>query len=48
MKLIWSCWGPEKCKFFAWLFVQDRLPTSDIMSKKGIDNGKWCPFYHIV
>lgn len=42
--LFWNCGVPEKCKFFAWLLVQWRVPTADVLSRKGIQNDKWCPF----
>lgn len=41
--LIWDSWGPQKCKIFAWLAIQERLPTADILTKRHMTNDFWCP-----
>lgn len=27
-----AAWAPQKCKIFAWLVVQERIPTADILT----------------
>jgi hypothetical protein len=33
--IIWKTWAPPKCRFFAWLAVQNRLWTADRLAKRG-------------
>jgi len=44
--LIWKSWAPAKCKFFAWLVVQDRLWTADRLARRGWPNQRLCPLCH--
>lgn len=34
IKICWKVWAPEKCRFFGWLLVQEKIPTCDILTKK--------------
>ena len=31
---IWKCWAPSKCKFFAWLLLQNRIWTADRLQQR--------------
>jgi hypothetical protein len=33
---IWSCRAPSRVRFFAWLLVQSRIHTRDVLLRKGI------------
>ena len=33
--IVWKTWAPPKCRFFAWLAVQNRLWTADRLAKRG-------------
>ncbi|KAK1610430.1 hypothetical protein QYE76_034103 [Lolium multiflorum] len=33
--IVWKPWAPPKCRFFAWLAVQNRLWTADRLAKRG-------------
>ena len=41
--LIWRNWAPQKCKFFAWLAIQNRLWTADRLQARGWLNRSMCP-----
>lgn len=43
---IWKCWAPPKCKFFAWLVMQNRVCTADRLKKRGWRNQQYCPLCH--
>lgn len=43
LKLIWETWAPPKCKFFAWLIIQNRVWTSDRLAKRNWDHSPTCP-----
>ncbi|XP_071685055.1 uncharacterized protein [Lolium perenne] len=34
-QIVWKAWVPPKCRFFAWLAVQNRLWTSDRLAIRG-------------
>jgi hypothetical protein len=34
-QIVWKAWAPPKCRFFAWLAVQNRLWTSDRLAIRG-------------
>lgn len=40
---IWKSWAPPKCKFFAWLILQNRVWSSDRLAKRGWDHNPTCP-----
>jgi hypothetical protein len=40
---VWKIWAPPKIKFFAWLFVQDRIWTSDRLERRNWNNWGNCP-----
>jgi hypothetical protein len=40
---IWKTWAPPKCKFFAWLILQDRVWTSDRLARRHWDHSPVCP-----
>jgi hypothetical protein len=44
--LIWKSWAPAKCKFSAWLAVQNRLWTADRLARRGWPNQRLCPLRH--
>jgi hypothetical protein len=39
---IWKSWSPPKCKFFAWLILQDRVWTSDRLARRNWDHIPVC------
>jgi hypothetical protein len=41
--VVWESWAPPKCRFFAWLAVQNRLWTSDRLEKRGLPHQPSCP-----
>ncbi len=41
--LIWRAWAPGKCKFHAWLVIQNRVWTSDRLATRGWQNNGLCP-----
>ena len=46
-QLIWSSQTPPKCQFFAWLAIQGRCSTADILQKKGIACNPICQLCHL-
>lgn len=44
---IWKCWAPPKCKFFAWLVLQDRVWTADRLSRRGWPHSPNCPLCRV-
>ena len=40
--LVWKTWAPPKCRFFAWLVVQNRLWTSDRLAIRGWPHSPLC------
>ena len=43
-RLVWRNWAPPKCKFFAWLVLQNRIWTADRLVKRGWPNQGTCPY----
>jgi hypothetical protein len=42
-KTVWKVWATPKEKFFAWLFLQNRIWTADRLQKRGWPNCGVCP-----
>jgi mannosylglycoprotein endo-beta-mannosidase len=40
--IVWKTWAPPKCRFFAWLAVQNRLWTADRLAKRGWPHQPTC------
>jgi hypothetical protein len=40
--IVWKTWAPPKCRFFAWLAVQNRLWTADRLAKRGWPHPTTC------
>lgn len=40
---VWRVWAPPRCKFFAWLVLQNRIWTSDRLIRRGWPNCRLCP-----
>lgn len=43
LSTIWKSWAPPKCKFFAWLILQNRVWTSDRLARRDWDHRPSCP-----
>ena len=41
--LVWKNWAPPKCKFFAWLAINNRIWTADRLQRRGWPNCNLCP-----
>ena len=42
-QLVWKIWAPPKCKFFAWLVINNRIWTADRLQRRGWPNCDRCP-----
>lgn len=42
-RIVWRSWAPPKCKFFAWLVINNRIWTADRLQKRGWPNCNLCP-----
>ena len=42
-RTVWKVWAPPKCKFFAWLIIQNRVWTADRLKRRGWPNCDVCP-----
>ena len=40
---VWKNWAPSKCKFFAWLVINNRIWTADRLHRRGWPNCNLCP-----
>uniref|UniRef100_A0A8R7VDU0 Reverse transcriptase zinc-binding domain-containing protein n=1 Tax=Triticum urartu TaxID=4572 RepID=A0A8R7VDU0_TRIUA len=40
---VWKNWAPPKCKFFAWLVINNRIWTADRLHRRGWPNCNLCP-----
>jgi hypothetical protein len=40
---VWKAWTPPKCKFFAWLILQNRVWTTDRLARRNWDHCPVCP-----
>ena len=40
----WRSRAPLRCRFFAWLALQNRCWTADRLARRGLDHPKCCPF----
>ncbi|PVH48138.1 hypothetical protein PAHAL_4G258500 [Panicum hallii] len=45
--LIWKPWATQKCKFFAWLIIKNRVWTSDRLATRGWPRNDVCPFCRV-
>ena len=45
---VWHAWAPPKCKFFAWLAIQNRIWTADRLQRRGWPNCGQCPLCNQV
>ncbi|KAM0876610.1 hypothetical protein ACQ4PT_036063 [Festuca glaucescens] len=43
--IVWRSDAPPKCRFYAWLAVQGRCLTTDVLAQRGCPNDPLCPFY---
>jgi hypothetical protein len=41
---IWKAWAPSRCKFFAWLMLQNRIWTSDRLQQRQWPSVYFCTF----
>ena len=42
-QIVWKNWAPPKCKFFAWLVINNRIWTADRLQRRGWPNCHLCP-----
>ena len=42
-QIVWATWAPPKCKFFAWLVINNRIWTADRLQKRGWPNCNMYP-----
>ena len=40
--MVWRPWAPPKCKYFAWLALQNRIWTADRLQRRGWPNCGLC------
>ena len=43
LQWVWKNWAPPKCKFFAWLVINNRIWTADRLQRRGWPNCDSCP-----
>jgi hypothetical protein len=43
VKLIWDATATPKCRFFGWLFAQNKLLTADLLMVRRWPNSYFCP-----
>lgn len=43
VRLLWTGWAPGKCRFFLWTTALGRIPTADLLLRRGWDNNYFCP-----
>ena len=41
--LLWAGWAPGNCRFFLWTATLGRIPTADLLQRRGWDNNYFCP-----
>ena len=42
-RIVWEPWAPPKCKFFAWLILQNKEWRADRLQRRGMANQPLCP-----
>ena len=42
-KLLWAGWASGNCRFFLWTATLGRIPTADLLQRRGWDNNYFCP-----
>lgn len=46
IEFTWRSRAPLRCRFFAWLALQNKCWTSDQLARCGLDHQERCPFYN--